>query len=486
MLAQNLEFLDPLIERLHQAGRIPGFAIAIVADGATIFARGYGHRDAAAKLPMSAATIYPIASTSKAFNATLLGMLVDEGKVAWDAPVQMYLPSFRLGDATMSAQITLRDLLTMRTGLPRHDWMWIENPIDRAEMAGKLRHLALSAGFRERFQYNNLTASAAGHVAELVTGCSWEELVRVRILEPLEMSNTGFELPTSSNTTLSYHETSERELVLTQRLRTAVTAPSGGSIHSTVEDMARWVSFNLNGGAIRDRALIRARTLAEIHTPQLIATGEPGAPTPHAAYAFGWFVDAYNGIPRVSHGGYLHDVNSEVILFPTLNVGLVAFSNFGPPTLARSIMQHAFDTLLGRTPAQSFEETLAEYERKVVDNQARFASLQRVPGTAPSRAVDDYIGTYAHAGYGQLQVSRRGAELWLRRHQLLLPLEHWHYDMWRFLGHDLFPIHKPNPFDRASAVQFETGVDGDINALQLQLEPAVAPVRFAKLPLAAK
>src|SRR5687768_13880576 len=130
-MSKSLESLDPLIERLRQAGRIPGLATAIVANGQMVFARGYGQRDEAARLPMTSATVYPIASTSKAINATLLGMLVDEGTLSWDTPVQTYLPSFRMIDALASAQVTLRDLVSMRTGLPRHDWVWIENPISR-------------------------------------------------------------------------------------------------------------------------------------------------------------------------------------------------------------------------------------------------------------------------------------------------------------------------------------------------------------------
>src|SRR5271156_841420 len=153
MSIQNVEKLDSIIGPMLRAARVPGAAIAVVAGGEVVYAQGYGYRDLVAKLPVTPDTVYPIASTTKAINATLLGMLVDEGRLAWDAPVQNYLPRFRIGDSSRSSQITVRDLLLMRTGLPRHDWLWIENPTNRADLVERLRYLEMSAGFRERFQY---------------------------------------------------------------------------------------------------------------------------------------------------------------------------------------------------------------------------------------------------------------------------------------------------------------------------------------------
>lgn len=479
----NVDKLDPTIEPMLRAARIPGAAIAVVADGKAIFAKGYGYRDLAAKLPMTAETIYPIASTTKAINATLLGMLVDEGRLAWDAPVQRYLPSFRLGNALTSAQVTLRDLVTMRTGLPRHDWVWIANPSNRSDLVDRLRHLELSAGFRERYQYNNLTVTTAGHVAEIVTGQSWENLVQQRLFEPLGMSRTGFTRPATGNVTRTYLENTRREVVLSQNLAGQITAPSGGAVHSTVADMARWMLFNLNRGKVGEYSLIEPRTLAEIHSPQMIVgRTDPSAPTPGAPYAMGWFVDTYNGCARLSHGGYHHDVNSEVMLFPEEDMGVVTFSNFGPLRLARLLGQQAFDRIMGFESAQTLEESLAQYEKKIEETQRRNTSVRRVAGTSPSHALSDYTGIYRHAGYGEVEIGQHGKALILRRYGLELSLEHWHYDVWVVADNELFPIHMPHAFDRASRIVFETSADGEIGAVSIPLEPAVSPIRFAKRP----
>ena len=477
---QRTEELDPIIESMLRLTRAPGAAIAIVSGGETVFARGYGYRDLGAKLPLSSKTIYPIASTTKAMNATLLGMLVEEGQLAWDEPVQRYLPAFRLRDPYISRHVTLRDLIVMRTGLPRHDWVWIEHPIDRADLVHRLEALELSAGFRERFQYNNLTTVAAGHLAEVVTGRPWEDLIREKILEPLGMKDTEFTLPDTDNVSLSYHENSRRELVLTRRLASAATGPCGGSIHSTVEDMTRWLTFNLGDRQLANRRLIDSRTLREIHSPCILAGLEEGAPSGNAAYALGWFVDTYNGHARISHGGYLNDVQSSVMLFPNDDLGIVSFGNFCGSRLAPLINQYAFDLLMGFKPLQTVEEKLSDYEKKIEEMHARNATLRRIENTFPSHSLENYAGRYENAGYGLFAIRSAAQVLSLERNNLVLPLEHWHYDTWVAKDHDRFGIAVPHAFDRASRLLFETNADGEVASFTVRLEPAVAPIRFRK------
>jgi CubicO group peptidase (beta-lactamase class C family) len=479
VLIQNIAKLDSVVEPLLRAGRIPGAAIAVVANGETVVAKGYGYRDLAGKLPMSSKTVYPIASTTKAMNATLLGMLVDEGTLAWDVPVQQYLPEFRLFDSVASAHTTLRDLVTMRTGLPRHDWVWLGSPMSSAELVDILRYLEPSAGFRERFQYNNIGVTTAGHIAAVVTGVCWEELLRQKLLDRLGMINTDFKLPAAEDVALSYFENSRRELIPTARLASEATGPSGGTIHSTVEDMAKWVAFNLSSGMASGRQLIKASTLGEIHSAQVMTGADPAPPTPNAAYAMGWFVDTYNGCKRVSHGGYLHDVSSDVMLVCDQRIGVVSFTNFGPSGLARLLNEHTIDLLKGSKPVQAVEEKLALYERKIEENRERCAAVRRVTNTVPSHRLVDYVGTYGHPAYGKVEINLSAEELVFRWNQLTIPLAHWHYDAW-VPRDEWFVIHAPHAFDRSSRFLFETSADGDICSVSIRLEPAVAAIRFAK------
>ena len=327
----------------------------------------------------------------------------------------------------------------------------------------------------------------AGHVAEFVTGQRWEDLVQRRILTPLGMDSTAFARPAASRATLSYHENSARELLLNKPLAVEVLAPAGGSIYSTVEDMARWMLFNLSAGNALGNALVKSQTLAEILAPQIAGGSDSTCPTPGSAYAMGWFVDSYNGRLRVSHTGYLHDVNSEVMLFPQDDIGIACFTNFGGPRLARVVGQYAFDLIKDFKPERTVEAHLAQYETNIADTRARIAATPRVERTAPSHALDDYAGAYQHPGYGKIQIHRTGQELVFQRGNLSLPLQHWHDDLWiaassETVPVEMFPIHERHAFDRASHLAFDTDADGAIAAVSLRLEPAVAAIRFARQP----
>lgn len=477
---RNVDQLAGHVESMIRASRIPGAALAVVAGNEIVFAAGLGRRDLQRQLPLTTQTAFPIASTTKAMNATLLGILVDEGRLAWDAPAQQYLVGFHLGDALASAQVTVRDLVTMRTGLPAHDFVWNENPITRAQLVECIAHLPVSAGLRERFRYNNLTATLAGHIAEVVTGREWNDLVRVRLLEPLGMHTTGFVVPESGEVTCAYHENSRRELLETPRVIAALIAPAGGSIHSTIEDMTRWLRFNLRGGVVAGEQLIKRETLAQIHSPWVLMGSDPAAPSSGASYGLGWFVDTYQGHPRISHTGHLYDVNSCVTLFPTAGLGMVSFTNFASARLAAVINEHAFDILSGLSPARSLEQVLSLYEQKIDDTRRRNDAVPRIEDTAPSRRLQEYAGTYSHPGYGPIEIRLQGPELYFYRNDLILPLMHWHYDAWVVAPNDSFEIHKQHPFERANPLLFETGEDGAVTAMLMRVEPEVAPARFRK------
>ena len=478
--SRNLEKLDEFVEPILLAARVPGAAIAVVCEGKTIFARGYGYCEVERRSRVTPATRYPIASTSKAFNATLLGTLVDDGQLAWDAPVQDYVPEFRLRDPLISGLVTTRDLVTMRTGLPRHDFVWTRTPASRSELVSSLRHLELCAGFREKFQYNNLTVTAAGHVAEVITGKSWESLIQERILEPLKMSDTGFGLPPEDNVTQSYHENRLRELVLNRRFATEVIAPAGGSIYSNVLDMARWIAFNLTQGQVQGPPVIQPQALAEIHSPQIPARSDPSSPSLNACYALGWFVDTYRDGTRIGHGGYIHDVGTDISLHPDDDIGIVAFVNFGSVGLTRILTQHVFDLIKGFELGNGAEDKRVDYERRIEEMRLRNVSVLRIENTSPSHPLSDYEGEYREPAYGNIAIQRTEQGLAFQRGDLNLPLEHWHYDSWVVRESDLFLIIIPHAFDRTSRLLFETNADGNIAAVSISLEPTVAPIRFVK------
>lgn len=188
-LADFDAFLTAAVEEWN----VPGLGFAAVIDGEVVFAEGFGYRDLEGEQPMTADTLFAIGSTTKAFTTTVLGMLVDEGHLDWDEPVASYLPGFELADRHVSERLTPRDLVTHRSGLPRHDLLWYNNnELSRAEVVERLAYLEPSADLRAKYQYNNLMYLTAGHLIEVLTEESWEDAVRARLLGPLRMERTNF------------------------------------------------------------------------------------------------------------------------------------------------------------------------------------------------------------------------------------------------------------------------------------------------------
>ena len=451
--------------------------MAVVRDNFTIFADGFGHVDLHGAVPMQRSTRYPIGSTAKAFNAALLGALADEGLLDWDAPVSRYLPRFQLSNRDFSAYVTVRDLVSMRTGLPRHDFVWFENPIRREDLVAKLALLKLSAGFRERFQYSNLTPSVAGHVAEVITGTSWEDLIAARLLGPLEMSNSGF---APSPPVPSYHEDIERRMLQTRPLTASVMAPVGSTLYSTVDDMTHWIQLQLNAGAYNGRQVVSAEALMNLHEPSAICGPDPSAPSRDATYALGWFVDRYAGRIRLSHTGLLASVNSSIMIFPQERLGLVCFLNFAGPRIARVVNQYVFDLLHGCAHGELIEDRLAQYERDVDNNRRRLSASRREDGVSPPHALHEYVGRYANPAYGAVEIHESGDGLILERGRLRLELRHERNNEWRFRDHALFEVHQPHWFDAASSVAFGSDSGRAIAGLSMNLEPGLGPSRFVK------
>ena len=323
-------FEDLVLEAVEE-WQVPGLAIAIVAGEEVVHAQGYGFRDVANRVPMTADTLFAIGSTTKAMTCTVLGTLVDEGRLAWHEPVTTYLPGFRLSDPNVSARLTPVDLVTHRSGLPRHDSLWYNNNENtRAELVARLAHLELTADLRQKYQYNNLMYMTAGHLIEELTGESWEANIKTRLFGPLGMVRSNLSVLESQkddNYALPYRQDDENHPELVPFRRIDLIGPAG-SVNSSVSEMAKWLLFNLNAGKVGDRQIVQAATLAEIHSPQMTIEGRPErTDISSATYGMGWRIDNYRGHRRLAHGGGIDGFITSVMFFPDDNVGLVAFTN---------------------------------------------------------------------------------------------------------------------------------------------------------------
>jgi CubicO group peptidase (beta-lactamase class C family) len=475
-----LEGFDEVVAKGLAMLKVPGAAVAVVKDQEVILAKGYGFRDVEGKLPMTADTLLAIGSSSKAFTAFTLGTLVDQGKVDWDKPVRNYIPWFRLYDAQAGERLTPRDLVTHRSGLPRHDLVWYNNTTaTREDLVRSLAYLPPTADLREKWQYNNLMFLTAGYLVETMTGKSWEEAVRTFVFEPLGMTRSNFSVLDSQKDkdfALPYDERDGKIVKIPFRDITLV-GPAG-SINSTANEMARWVTVHINDGKLGDKPVIGAATLADLHKPYMTTGGVSTRPDITAPdYALGWMVDNYRGHGRVHHGGNIDGFSAMVSLWPNDGLGFVVLTNKNGTGLTELLVRTAADRILGLESVDWIGDAakrLAEGEEVGKKAEEKKATRRR-PGTSPAHKLDEYAGDYRHPGYGDLKVVLKGTQLSFTYNAITTPLAHWHYDT--FNGGKA-----EDPTFEDMKLTFRTDVNGNVVGVAVPFEPTVDDIYFAKKP----
>lgn len=469
----------PFVEKMIADWKVPGLALAVVKGGEVVYAQGFGYRDVESKSPVTADTLFAIGSSSKAFTTFVLGTLVDEGKLAWDKPVRDYLPGFEMYDSRTSQTITPRDLVTHRSGLPRHDALWYNNKtMSRADLVSRLRYLEPNETLRAKWQYNNLMFLTAGYLAEQLTGRSWEEAVRSRIFAPLGMTRSNFSVADSQKDPDHAEPYDEREEKIVKiPFRDITTIGPAGSINSSVREMAEWVKLHLSDGKVGGRLVVQPGTLADLHAPAMVMGAIPDRTELSApSYALGWMVDYYRGHLRVEHGGNIDGFSALVTLLPNDDLGLVILTNLNGTGVPERLVRHSIDRLLHLTPIDWNGEAVAKRDgaKKANDEaKAKKASVRKT-GTKPSHPLADYAGDYEHPGYGVLKVAVAGDHLDATYNDIQTPLEHWHYEVWNGTGKGTDPAMEDLKF------LFQGDMRGNVAAVAVQLEPSVKDIVFQK------
>ena len=343
----------------------------------------------------------------------------------------------------------------------------------------KLAYLEPSAELREKWQYNNLMFLTAGYLIEAVTGKSWEDAVRERVLSPLAMKRTNFSVADSQNDNdfaLGYGKKDSK----IERLpfRPITNMGPAGSINSSVNEMARWVSVHINGGKLGEKKIAEPATVADLHQAHM-TTGatSPEVEITGGAYGMGWFVDTYRGHPRVEHGGNIDGFSANVVLFPRDGIGMVVLTNLNGTPLPELIAQAAADRLLNLKPADWITQAagrraLAEKASKEGEKKK---AASRIAGTQPSHKLADFAGDYEHPGYGVMKIVLNADKLEATFNSIVTPLEHWHYDT--FNGGKA----KDQTFENMKYT-FQTDVNGFVASVSAPFEPSVKEIVFAKKP----
>jgi CubicO group peptidase (beta-lactamase class C family) len=438
--------LDRMVRQAMRAFGAPGLSLAIVENGKTVVAKGFGVRSIITRAPVTAHTAFPIGSESKAFTTAALAMLVDAGKLKWSDRVRDHLPGFRMYDPYATANMTLTDLLTHRSGLGLGEGDLLVVPSSsrsRADVVHALRYLKPRTGFREIFAYDNILYIAAGALLEHVSGMRWGDFIRQRIFEPLRMADATTQFVPDAPDGVALHARTDYPIrgigplrVLARGLDAPAADPAGG-INASALDMAKWMRFWQDDGRLPDgKRLISARAMRALWNPVVVvprdAFGPPGS-LPHPAlqdYALGWFVEVDDGHRVVEHDGGVLGAVSALYFMPGRHVAFSICINSEDFDTVRALVYELLDYYSGAPRKDWVKVLLARHRRLVRRERAAMRSPPRqyTPNDRSSLPLPDYAGRYADPWYGRMTVSRHaGGGLWIRFDEspgMAGPLEH--------------------------------------------------------------
>jgi CubicO group peptidase (beta-lactamase class C family) len=486
LLAANfpdLKDFDAYVQKVMSDWKVPGAAIVIVKDGKVILSKGYGLRDVKNNLPVTEQTLFPIASITKSFTVATLGTLASEGKLDWDKPVREYLPDFRLSDDVLTARVTPRDLVTHRTGLPRHDATWYRSDLTREEMYSRLRYLEPNRDLRREFQYNNLMFMTAGYMAGKLAGSTWEDAVSTRIFKPLGMTSSNFDFGASfkSATDVAHpYRKDDNEVAHEAPIYPGDPALGpAGAIVSNLSDMTQYLLMYLNHGKHGDQQIISQADIRQMTTPQMVIRSSDVDPEiGYANYGMGLFVTTYRGHKYVQHGGNLDGFSLLISFLPDDNIGSVILLNMEASSLREVLSYNINDRMLGLDQVDWSKRELDRYLAfKKASDEARDKNyVPRREHTQFSHPIEEYVGEYSNPAYGIVAVDRSGErDLKITFHTMQSTAEHWHYDVWRV-------PHNPLDLLQETEVMFNTDWEGNIASLSSSFEPSVRDIIFTRMP----
>lgn len=475
----ELQRLDATVERVRSQFDVPGIAVAVVKDGQVVLERGYGVRELGKPAPVEADTLFAIASNTKAFTATSLNLLAEQGKLKMDDRVIDHLPSFRMSDPYVTGEMRIRDLLAHRSGLSlgAGDLLfWPTTTYSNAEVVERLGKVPLKAGFRDRYAYDNILYAVAQQVIEKVSGQSYADFLQQHIFTPVGMTGTRFNadhLQPGDKAATGHARFDFTDLRTVAPLTWSNNAGAGG-VYSSVHDMARWMQVQLAQGRLEDGTpLFTPKTqqaMWQMITPQGVP--EPSVPQLAAArpnfagYGEGWSLSDYRGEKLVWHTGGWPGMVSRVTLVPGRNLGVVVLTNQEVGAAFNAITMDVLDAYLD-APATDWVAAYAAAVAKAQDKADEgWAAHQaaRDPKSRPSLPLRGYTGTYRDPWYGEVFVEQAGDTLRLRfgkTAQLVGSMEHWQ--------HDTFIVRWDDRSLNADAfVNFSLDPDGRVREARMQ------------------
>ncbi len=478
---ERLDGLDTYLEEAIIKRKVPGLGISIVVDNEIIYSKGFGLRNIKKKEKVTKDTIFPIGSTTKPFTSTAIAMLVEDGLLEWDKPIRNYCPEFKFKDSYINENVTIRDILGHRTGMPGHNFVWFGFEPEITYM-DKVQYLDASKPFRTTFQYCNILYCSTAELIEKLTGKSYSEFVKERILKPLGMKKTFFsreDVWKDSDYAALYTE-KDGEIIESADIDLKFGEGSG-NINSTAEDMAKFLRFHLSKGKVNDKELLSETNLVKTHLPATIIGPRsmlddvyPEEKLVHyQSYAHGWICEFYRGNRMNYHAGSYQGCCHIASFLPDLNIGIDILTNTIESFLGHILHYHIIDRLLGLEQIDYLvvDERIMNYIKENKKKGQERKEKEKVKKTKHSRPLEDYVGKYTHPAYSDFKFKLEDGKLITNFGIHTSEAIHYHYEIFEVnLG--IFGV--------SILVNFETNQKGIVHGLRIQTEPASDPAFFKK------
>jgi len=461
---------------------VPGVALAAIKDGQIVLTRGYGIRTVGESAAVDDQTLFAIASNTKQMTATLLARFVDQGRLNWNDSVKNYLPDLELFDPYVTRELTIRDLLCHRNGLPDYggDIAWWGSTYDRTEVLRRLRHVRPTSSFRSRWAYQNTMFIAAGEIAAKISGESWDSTIQKQLFQPIGMTSTKtsiHQLTGETNVATPHIRLDSR--VQTIPWRSLDNGGPAASVISNARDMAAWMRWLLNDTQIDGKSLVSAKSLRELWSPQMVM---PVTDRDHdvygsqfRAYGLGWEMRDYHGLKVLMHGGWADGMYSFTAIVPERKAGVAVLTNLHNRDLSVSLGYRLLDQCLGLPPRDWAAENWKRLVERENDQIQEFRKLesQRHLGTQPSLALAEFAGHYLNDLYGTVEVVNHNNQLQLKltaSPTYVADLVHWHHDTFRAIWRD--------PVAETSFITFSLNARGTVAEVKFRMSDFIDPSEY--------
>jgi len=485
---KRLRGIEKDLNTILKTTKSPGFSVAVVQGKKILYAKGFGYRDYENKVAADANTLFAIGSSSKAFTSAVLGQLRDEEKLKFDDSPLKYLKDFKFYNDDMNNNIIIQDLMSHRTGLPRHDYSWYLFPtFNKDSLLQRVQYQEPFTGIRQQWYYNNFMFLAQGVIAERITEKSWEENIKERFFTPLGMNRTNASIDAlleSSNAAFGY-ELKKDEIRKMDYYRIAGMRPAG-SINSSANEMSNWLITWINNGKFKGKEILPESYRNEaIGSHAVVSSALPDKKVPDAHFAnygYGWFLSSYKGHYRVEHGGNIDGFSASVAFFPSDSIGIVVLANQNGSAVPGLVRNTVADRMLkvNKTNWTKRYQDAQEKAKKASAEAKKESKAANIPNTKPSHILEEYTGSYSNKGYGEFNITVERDSMFANFKLMKFYLRHYHYDIF-----EPFRVEKTG-IDTTDVgplrFNFSTNNAGEISGAEMKVEPTIDPITFKRKP----